>query len=146
MITIKDYVERLFRNVPDNESSRNMRQEIIQNLQEKVSDLMENGKSEEDAINKAIVDFGDFDEIRDELTLDMKPEFQSDKRIAEENYKKTTNAFLFSIFGFMIIIGLMLFINLYYSPGTIWFVYPLFAAIWWPLAMFFRWLNRRNKR
>ena len=33
MITIRDYVERLFRNIPDNESTRNMRQEIIQNLQ-----------------------------------------------------------------------------------------------------------------
>ena len=76
----------------------------------------------------------------------MKALPKSVKRIAENKYKKTTNAFLFSIFGFLIIIGLMLFINLYYSPGTIWFVYPLFAAIWWPLSMFFRWLNRRNKR
>ncbi len=146
MITIKEYVERLFKNVPDSEESRNMRQEIIQNLQEKVADLMENGKSEEDAINKAIVDFGDFDEIRNELAgapvLEKVNKGISDR----EKYRRTTNALMFSIFGSVIIIGLMVFINYYYSPGTIWWVYPLFGVIWWPLAMFFTWLNRRSKR
>ncbi|MDX1357645.1 MAG: permease prefix domain 1-containing protein [Clostridia bacterium] len=146
MITIKEYVERLFRNIPDSEESRNMKQEIIQNLQEKVADLMESGKSEEDAINKAIVDFGDFDEIRSALAVDPEPKAVEKGKSDAEKYKRTTNALLFSIFGSIIIIGLMVFINYYYSPYTIWWVYPLFAVIWWPLALFFTWLNRRNKR
>jgi len=146
MITIKEYVERLFKNIIESENSKSMKEEILQNLQEKVQDLISSGKAEEDAINKAIVDFGDFDELREELTFETKPEVQSDKIKAEIKYKKTTNALLFSIFGFIIIMGLMLFINYYYSPKTIWFVYPLFAVIWWPLAMLFTWLNRRNKR
>jgi len=146
MITIKEYVERLFRNVPDSEESRNIKQEIIQNLQEKVADLIESGKSEEDAINKAIVDFGDFDEIRNELASEPVPVRVEKGITAQEKYRRTTNALMFSIFGSAIIIGLMIFINFYYSPGAIWFVYPLFGVIWWPLAMFFTWLNRRSKR
>lgn len=147
MITIQEYVDRMFSNIPENEQTMSIKQEIIENLQEKVMDLIENGKEEEDAINKAIVDFGDFDEIMSELSIETAPVTSIDnKKMAEYKYKKTTNAFLFSLCGSAIIIALTVFINLYYSPGTIWFVYPLFAIIWWPLAMFFRWLNRRNRR
>ena len=64
MITIKDYVEGLFGDIPDSTEKENIKQEIILNLEEKVQDLTEAGKAEEDAINKAIVDFGDIDEIK----------------------------------------------------------------------------------
>lgn len=147
MITIKEYVDRMFRNIPENEQTRSIRQEIIENLQEKVMDLMEEGKAEEDAINKAIVDFGDFDEILSELSLETTgdPKFKH-VTTSEEKYRKTTNAFLFSLCGSSIIIALMVFINMYYSPQTIWFVYPVFAVIWWPLALFFSWIGRRAGR
>lgn len=72
MITIKEYVDRMFNNVPVNENTESIKQEIMQNLEERVRDLMENGKEEEDAVNKAIVDFGDFDEIKNELMKDLK--------------------------------------------------------------------------
>jgi len=147
MITIQEYVDRMFRNIPENEQTESVKQEIIQNLQEKVMDLMDSGKEEEDAVNKAIVDFGDFDEIIKELGVEKAVEYNMNKEASERyKYKKTTNAFMFSLFGSALIIALMVFINLYYTPGVIWFVYPLFAVIWWPLAMFFRWLNRRNRR
>ncbi|HPQ46090.1 MAG TPA: permease prefix domain 1-containing protein [Clostridia bacterium] len=147
MITIKEYVDRMFRNIPENEQTIGIKQEIIENLQEKVMDLMESGKAEEDAINKAIVDFGDFDEILSELSSQSSVETKV-KRLAtaEEKYRKTTNAFLFSLCGSAIIIALMVFINMYYSPQTIWFVYPVFAVIWWPLALFFSWIGRRAGR
>ena len=147
MITIKEYVDRMFRNIPENEQTIGIKKEIIENLQEKVMDLMESGKAEEDAINKAIVDFGDFDEILSELSSQSSVETKV-KRLAtaEEKYRKTTNAFLFSLCGSAIIIALMVFINMYYSPQTIWFVYPVFAVIWWPLALFFSWIGRRAGR
>lgn len=44
-----------------------VKQEIIQNLEEKVFYLMEQGKEEDDAINKAIVEFGDIEDLRNEL-------------------------------------------------------------------------------
>ncbi|MFA9381541.1 MAG: hypothetical protein ACERKO_10835, partial [Acetanaerobacterium sp.] len=52
----------------------------------------------------------------------------------------------YSVCSFVLIIGLMVFMNLYYTPGTIWFVYPAFAAIWWPLAMFFHRLRQKSRK
>lgn len=42
----------------------------------------------------------------------------------------------FSITGSVIIILFMLFINFTTSPGFPWFIYPAFAALWWPLGVF----------
>ncbi|MCK5156376.1 MAG: hypothetical protein KAQ69_08105 [Spirochaetales bacterium] len=139
MITIKEYVEGLFREVPDSQDKENIIQEIILNLEEKVQDLMEQGKTEEDAINKSIVDFGDVSEIRKDLLL------SADGYHVKKNKINYTNNLWFSIWGSVLIIGLFLFINFYYTPKIIWFVYPVFALLWWPLAMFFIWLNNRKK-
>jgi len=138
MRSIKDYVESLFGDVPDSEEKQNVMMEITQNLEEKVSDLMEAGKDEEDAINKSIVDLGDVSELKADLMNGAAPV----KAKKKPNY---LNNLWFSIWGSALIIGLMLFINFYYSPGTIWFVYPVFAVLWWPLGMFFRWLNKGKK-
>ncbi len=91
---------------------------------------MEQGKEEEDAINKAIVEFGDIDDLKKELELNnhLKKIKKYDKIILE-----------YSIWGSLLII-LYLFLSIYYSPED-WFVYPTFAVLWWPLTMYFRWMN-----
>ena len=139
MITIKDFVEGLFSDIPDSAEKANIKQEIILNLEEKVQDLTDAGKDEEDAINKAIVDFGDIEEIKKDL---MKASGGAKEAPKKTNY---VNNLGFSIWGSALIIGLVLFINFYYTPNTIWFVYPTFAVLWWPLSMFFTWLNHRKK-
>ncbi len=137
MISIKEYVEGLFSDVPDSEEKSSIIQEIVSNLEEKVTDLVDSGKDEEDAINKSIVDLGDVSEIKKDLIGAAMP-----KKKKKPNY---LNNLWFSIWGSALVIGLMLFINFYYSPRSIWFVYPTFAILWWPLAMFFRWLNKGKK-
>jgi hypothetical protein len=143
MTTIRDYVEGLFRDVPESLDKESITQEIILNLEEKVQDLMEQGKTEEDAINKSIVEFGDANEIKNDL-MESATGIPGKKhnRKHKANY---TNALWFSIWGTILIISLFLFINLYYTPTVIWFVYPVFVVLWWPLALFFRWLNNRKK-
>ncbi|MDX1357646.1 MAG: hypothetical protein R3232_02320, partial [Clostridia bacterium] len=42
----------------------------------------------------------------------------------------------FSIAGSAIIILFMLFINYTTSPGFPWFIYPAFAALWWPMGVY----------
>lgn len=138
MTNIKDYVEGLFSDVPDSEEKTSIMQEIIQNLEEKVSDLVEAGKEREDAINKSIVDLGDVSELKADL-MDNTTSIKKTKK--KPNY---LHNLWFSIWGSALIIGLFLFINLYYSK-SIWFVYPTFAVLWWPLSMFFVWLNNGKK-
>ncbi len=57
----------MFTDIPRNNDTEMVKQEIIQNLEEKVFYLMEQGKEEDDAINKAIVEFGDIEDLRNEL-------------------------------------------------------------------------------
>lgn len=132
MKSISIHVEEMFSNVPDSEQRDEIMRDIKQNLEDKVLDLMEQGKSEEDAINKAIVEFGDIEDIKKELTLIL-PD-------------KKNRAYLnlgFSIGGSLLIILMSLFMNYYYSPHTIWFVYPTFLILWWPLSMFYVWMRSK---
>ena len=127
-------MDALFREVPDSERKESLKREIVENLQEKVNDLIAQGKAEEDAINRAIVEFGDISDIRDEL------------RTQQELPIKRSGAGLqlgYSIVGSLLIIALMLFINLYITPGFLWCIFPIFGVLWWPLTMFFRWIRFR---
>jgi hypothetical protein len=137
-MTIKDYVEGLFGDIPDSKEKEDIMQEIIMNLDEKVQDLMEQGKEQEDAINKSIVDFGDATEIKKSL-------MPADMGLPVKKQINYSNRMWFSIWASALIIGLFLFINVYTSPETIWFVYPTFAILWWPLTMVFSWLGNRKK-
>ena len=126
MNEIVSYVEKVFENIPDSRRKADIIQEIIQRLEDAANKWMSKGKEREDAINKAIVDFGDLSEVLFEL-WDDNPE----KRMASKN------TLVFSLLGSMSIIALMIFINFYYTSQTIWFVYPTFAVLWWPLSIFF---------
>ncbi len=66
---LRNHVNELFKDIPESAQKNALMQEVLQNLEEKVFDLMEQGKTEEDAINKAIVEFGDIDDLRKELEL-----------------------------------------------------------------------------
>ncbi len=135
MKTVQEHVDALFREIPDSERKESLKREIVENLQEKVNDLMAQGKAEEDAINRAIVEFGDISDIRDELrTQQILP-------------MKRTSAGLqlgYSVVGSLLIIGLVLFINLNITPGFLWCIFPIFGVLWWPLSMFFRWLKYKK--
>lgn len=131
MNKIEAHVYRLFKEIPESERKAQLTHDIIQDLEEKVTDLVASGKAEEDAVNKAIIEFGDID--------DLKAEFGP---VATER----TNHGLglaYSIIGSILIILLVVFINFYYSPTVIWCVYPIFAVLWWPLTMLFVYLRKR---
>jgi translation initiation factor RLI1 len=133
MKTLQNYVEKQFADVYDSREKKEMIEEISINLQEKVSDLMREGKSEEDAINKAIVDFGDIGEIKKEII----------QKQSGEKRKRAALRLGFSIWGSVLIIGLVCFIDLYFTPSILWCVFPIFAVLWWPLSMLFVWLKHR---
>lgn len=136
MKKLRDYIDELFKGVSVNEKSENIKQEILQNLEEKVFYLMEQGKEEEDAINKTIVEFGDIEDLKEELGIN---------RMDPDNKKSllAKNNFYFSICGSILLIALFIFINMYYSPKTIWFIYPTFGILWWPLSMYFVWQRKK---
>ena len=100
MKKLKNHVDELFKEVPDSEQKQAIKQEVLENLEEKVFDLIQQGKEEEDAINKAIVDFGDIDDLKKELGV---------KQPVKKNNSKLNLGF--SIWGSILIIALFIFIN-----------------------------------
>jgi hypothetical protein len=133
---IREHVEEMFRDVPESEEKRSLLNEMIADAEEKAADLIAAGKDEEDAVNKALVELGDLSEIKLNL-MGVSP------KTASPQWKNRNNL-LYAVIGSLLIIALMLFINLYYSPGTIWFVYPAFGVIWWPLSTLLYYLNHKE--
>lgn len=136
MNKIEAHINKLFSELPDSRRKEELMQEITQNLNEKVADLVSQGQTEESAVQKAIDDFGDIDDIREEL--------ESSAKLAQSS--RVGLSLAFSIWGSVLIAALVVFINLYYTPHVIWFVYPVFAVIWWPMAMFFHWIHKKTDR
>jgi hypothetical protein len=136
MKTVQEHVDSLFREIPDSDRKDALKREIVENLQEKVSDLMAQGKAEEDAINRAIVEFGDISDIRDELR---------EQQLLPQKRNSSGLGLGGSIVGSLLIISLVLFINLYITPGFLWAIFPIFGVLWWPLAMLFRWIKYRRQ-
>lgn len=137
MKKLTQHVNDLFKEVPESKDKEVVKQEVLQNLEEKVWDLMQQGKEEEDAINKAIVEFGDIEDLKKELGV---PDVtRSNKSVKSLKNRKLNLEY--SIWASLLLIGLFVFINFYYSPQVIWFVYPTFAILWWPLSMYYQWLK-----
>jgi len=128
---IQQQVDQWFKKVPKSEERESIKQDIVQSLQEKAFELIEQGVDKEQAIEQAIREFGDVREIIAEL---VDKNHQVKKDLAKINLG-------FSIWGSVLIIALVIFINIYYTPDVIWFVYPTFVVLWWPLAMFYYWLR-----
>jgi hypothetical protein len=136
MSKIEEHINRLFRELPDSERKTQLMQEIIQDLEEKVADLVAGGKAEEDAVNKAIIDFGDIE--------DLKAEFGPIPAAPDHYFQKRHGLNLaYSAIGSALIILLAVFVNFYYTPKIIWCVYPIFAVLWWPLTLLFVYLKKR---
>jgi hypothetical protein len=134
MKKIEAHIDRLFRGIPDSRRKSEMMQEISDNLDEKVADLISQGKTEDEAVKKAMEDFGDIDDIRREL--------MSSAQLIES--RNVGLSLAFSVWGGILVTALFLFINFYYTPRIIWFVYPVFAVAWWPMSVFFRWVGHRS--
>ena len=133
MNEIYQYVAQAFAKVPDSPKKTELMQDIAERLQEHAARLMAQGKSPEDAMNKAIVDFGNLSEIAEELK-------------GAENAapaQKGRPGLWFSVFGSLAIIALLAFVNLSYGNQPIWFPIPSFALLWWPLGMYF--FGKRKK-
>lgn len=133
MKRIKNFVKNTFKNIPK-EKQEEIIPKVTEMLIEKVEDLMENGYSKDEAVNKTVLEFGTVED------------YFSQGKIRKRKFKTVKhyrNDLIFSLFGALIIIGMLIFSNLYYTPDIIWFVLPMFAVLWWPLAIFYNFLNKK---
>lgn len=69
MDTIRNYIEQIFGSLPVTEELMQLKQEILENMEDKYNELKESGKNENEAVGTVISEFGNIDELLEELNL-----------------------------------------------------------------------------
>ncbi len=59
-------------------------------------------------------------------------------------FAKRKSALGFSVTGCLLVVALTAAVNLMTSPAFLWFVFPTFGVLWWPLGVFFHGARRRR--
>jgi hypothetical protein len=139
MKRIENFVKNTFKDTPKKNRDEII-SNVIQSLTEKVEDLIDEGFSEIDAIDKTVLEFGSVEDYFEDL---QKQQRREKRRKTINHYR---NDLLFSSVAALIIIGALVFINLYYASQVIWFVVPALAVLFWPLAVLYNLLNKKGDR
>ncbi|WP_042200381.1 permease prefix domain 1-containing protein [Paenibacillus camerounensis] len=69
MDTIAAYLNNMFASLPRTEQTYNLKQDLLANMEEKYHELKKEGKSENEAVGIVISEFGNIDELVEELGL-----------------------------------------------------------------------------
>ncbi len=69
MNTIKNYLDNMFRNLPNTDAVRKAKAELLQMMEDKYEELIREGKTENEAIGIVISEFGNLDELADSLGI-----------------------------------------------------------------------------
>ncbi|MBQ9443508.1 MAG: hypothetical protein IJU43_04320 [Lachnospiraceae bacterium] len=69
METIKNYLEAMFAGMPDTPEVRKAKAELLQMMEDKYNELREEGQSENTAVGTVISEFGNLDELAEDLGL-----------------------------------------------------------------------------
>lgn len=139
MKRIVNFVKNTFKDIPKDNKAEIIAV-VIEQLTEKVEDLMEQGLDENEAIDIAVIEFGS---VEDYFEKTEKQERKEKRRKTVKHYR---NDLMFSSVSALLIIGALVFINLMYASTVIWFVIPALAVLFWPLAVLYNLLNKRESR
>lgn len=109
METIKTYIENMFSTLPHTEEINRLKDELLSNMEEKYLELKDEGKSENEAIGIVISEFGNIDELLNELDMEI-PNESSEKALSKETVlqyleDKKRTSFLISIGVSLCIMG-----------------------------------------
>lgn len=137
MNNIKRFVTKLLKDYFSDEDKKELIEVMTTSLEEKVDDLVEQGKTREEAIETSINEFGDTD--------DVLKAFPKTQKLKDNMVKKRRNIFMFSSFAYLIITGLAIYINLTFLVGYNWFVIIAIGLLFWPLVMLYLYLGVRKQ-
>ncbi|HKL47211.1 MAG TPA: permease prefix domain 1-containing protein [Candidatus Izemoplasmatales bacterium] len=134
MNKIKSFISKLLKGYFNEEDKKELIDMLTVSLEEKVDDLVEQGTPRNEAIERSIQEFGD--------TEDVLNAFPNGKQKATLIHKRKSQVF-YSIFGYIIIVGLAIFINFTFFEvfgNILWFVIVCLGLLFWPITMLYRYL------
>ncbi len=85
METIRNYLESMFRGLPLTEKVAKAKSELLQMMEDKYTELIRNGKTENEAVGEVIQNFGNLEDIADDLGIS---DILHDTKKAGENRRK----------------------------------------------------------
>lgn len=137
MNNIKRFVSRLLKDFFNEEDKKELIEILTTSMEEKVDDLVEQGQTREEAIEQAINEFGNSQDV-----LEAFPEYEKNKK---NLVKKRKNQLLFSFLAYLIISGLSAYINyVWLFPDRLWFIFVSIGLLFWPLVMLYYYLMARR--
>jgi len=101
---LRRYVDDLFAGTTPTRRAVELKEEMIQNLHDKYSDLISEGKSSEAAYNIAIAGIGDISGLLGELERDTAPRVPDEAYMAEVEYSQRKSALLTAVAVMMYIL------------------------------------------
>ncbi|MBR3278357.1 MAG: DUF4097 family beta strand repeat protein [Lachnospiraceae bacterium] len=69
MNAIRNYLDNMFRNLPNTEEVRRAKAELLEMMEDKYEELISEGKTENEAVGIVISEFGNLDELADSLGI-----------------------------------------------------------------------------
>lgn len=69
METIKNYLESMFRGLPQTDKIMKAKSELLQMMEDKYTELIRSGKTENEAVGEVIQNFGNLEDLADELGI-----------------------------------------------------------------------------
>jgi len=144
METIKNYLENMFRNLPRTEEIERLKSELLSNMEEKYHELKKEGKLENEAVGIVISEFGNIDELLEEMNIkgvtkeDIYPTM-SFEEAREFIALKTKTSYLIGIGVGLILFGVALLIFLFQlvEDGRIFQTLPENAQEMLPVILLF---------
>lgn len=116
MDTIKNYLENMFSQLPKTEEINKIKKELLYNMEDKYEELKAEGKSENEAIGIVISEFGNIDELLNELEISI-PKNDENSLTKDAAYEfldvRKKSFFLVSIGVSLIMLGTAILILLY---------------------------------
>lgn len=90
METIQNYLDSMFASLPDTEEVRKAKEEILQMMEDKYNELKSTGSTENEAIGIVIKEFGNLEELKEELELEKESFSQTSfEKDFEKEHKET---------------------------------------------------------
>ena len=69
MNAIRNYLDNMFRNLPNTEAVRKAKRDLLEMMEDKYEELISEGKSENEAVGIVISEFGNLDELAESLGI-----------------------------------------------------------------------------
>ncbi|MGO2638372.1 MAG: permease prefix domain 1-containing protein, partial [Enterococcus viikkiensis] len=114
METIRNYIETLFLEFPKTKEVQHAKQEILSIMEDHYLALLDEGKSEHEAIGQVISEFGSVDELREELQFTTREREPENGIEEEEMYdylmerKKIASGLSLGISGCLLALGTLI--------------------------------------